>query len=280
MASGTINKTFRTGYTLRLNWEETATSVSANTSTVKVTAQLVSGGSSYTIVSSASKAISITVDGTTKSSTCSVALSGNQTKTLTTQTFTVKHSADGTKTAAISCDLKIAVTLGGTYYGTVSASGSAKLTTLAQTPSSPSSFTASAGYGNYVGSGDTVTLKWSGASGTITGYEIQSAHGSSGWVAYKTITSTATSGSWQDTTTGTNTALNAAGNQIKYRIRAMNGNLAGAWKTANALTITGGMDIKVSGSWKTGSVFIKVNGAWKRAKRVWIKVNGTWQYSK
>ena len=44
--------------------------------------------------------------------------------------------------------------------------------------------------------------------------------------------------------------------------------------------MTGGMDLKVSNDWKTGTTWINVNGAWKRAKRVWINVNGTWQYSK
>ena len=63
-------------------------------------------------------------------------------------------------------------------------------------------------------------------------------------------------------------------------MRALNGSLTSAWKESNALTMLGGMRLKASNAWKTGSVWIKVNGTWKRAKRVWIKVNGKWVYSK
>ena len=153
------------------------------------------------------------------------------------------------------------------------------MTKIARTPSAPTSFSISAGYGNYVGLGDTVTLSWSGASGVITGYQIQYSRGNSGWKDYKSVTSSATSGSTTDSFTSTDIDVNGAGKAVKYRIRAMNGSLASAWKESNTLTMMGGMDLKVSGSWTQGSVWIKVNNEWKRAKRVWIKRNNEWTYS-
>lgn len=279
MASGSFSQKWSGGYYLKVSWEETAVNTSANTSTVKVVASLVTD-SGWNIISSVSKNISITVDGSTQSGTCNVAIDGGSSKTLLTKTFTVSHASDGSKTASISCTCGFNVTINGTYYGNITASGSATLTKIARNPSAPTSVSITAGYGNYVGLGDTVTINWSGASGVITGYELQYARGNSGWKAFKSVTSTSTSGSTTDSFTSTDINTNGAGRTCKYRVRAMNGSLASAWKESNALTITGSMDLKVSGAWKTGSVWIKVSGTWKRAKRVWIKVNGTWQYSK
>lgn len=276
---GNIDQRFASGYVLRLTWEETATNVSANTSTVKVTAKLLTDAT-YSISSSTKKTISITVDGTTQSGTCSVAIGASSAKDLITKTFTVKHNSDGSKTAAISCKLLIEVTLSGSYFPSVTASGSATLTKFAMNPSAPTSCTITAGYGSYVGLGDKVTISWSGASGTITGYELQYSRGNSGWKPYKTITSTAKSGSTTDSFTSTDINVNGAGKAVQYRIRTLNGSLASAWKASNILTMMGGMDLNANGSWKVGSVWINVNGSWKRAKRVWVNVNGSWKYSK
>ena len=145
------------------------------------------------------------------------------------------------------------------------------------TPSAPTSFNISAGYGNYVGLGDTINLSWSGATGNVTGYELQYSYGNSGWQAWKTQTGTSTTVSFAGRTDINQTG---AGKIIKYRVRALNGSKASAWKESNQLTMMGGMDLKVSNAWKNGSTWIKVSGSWKRVKRVWIKVNGSWKYSK
>ena len=279
MASGTKDNNFHSGYTLRLIWDETAVNQSANTSTVNVKIQLITAAG-HTIQSSYAKNISITCDGQTKSSTCMVSISGNQTKTLMEANFTVTHNADGSKTAAISCTLGLRVNLGGKYYGNVEVSASAALTKIARNPNAPTKFTITAGNGDYVGLGETVTLTWSGASGVITGYQIRYSRGNSGWKDYKTVSSTATSGSTTDSFTYTDIGVNDAGNTVQYAIRALNGSLASAWTYSNKLTISGGMDLKVSNAWRTGSVWIKVSGTWRRAKRIWIKVGGTWRSSK
>ena len=280
--SGNIDHEFGAGgkgYTLRISWEETSINAAENTSTVKCVAKLIAENG-YGITSTKAKQISITCDGKTQSGTCHIAVEGGKTITLFTATFSVPHNADGTKTAAISCRLDIEITISGIYVGYVQGSGNAVLTAISRQLTAPTAFAITAGFGIYVGLGDAVTLTWSGASGNITGYQIQYSRGNNGWKTLKSISSTATSGNTTDSFTNTDIAMTGAGKNVKYRIRSMNGSLASAWKESNTLIITGSMDLKVSSAWKTGSVWIKVNGAWKRAKRVWIKVDGVWKYSK
>ncbi len=131
-ASGTIQQAIRTGYRLQIAWEVTSQSAANNTSSVTAKVQLVSTGSSYTINSSASKSGSLTINGTKYTFSFTAALSGNQTKTLYTKTVTVSHASDGTKTCSFSATAGINVTLSGTYYGNVTASGSGTFNTIAR----------------------------------------------------------------------------------------------------------------------------------------------------
>ena len=130
--SGTIQEAIRTGYRIQIAWTVDSQSVANNTSTVTAKVQLVSTGSSYTINSSASKSGSLTINGTKYTFNFTASLSGNQTKTLYTKTVTVAHSADGTKTCAFAATCGINVTLSGTYYGNVTASGSGVFNTIAR----------------------------------------------------------------------------------------------------------------------------------------------------
>lgn len=134
-ASGTIQQAIRTGYRLQIAWTVDSQSVANNTSTVTAKVQLVSTGSSYTINSSASKSGSLTINGTKYTYTFTAALSGNETKTLFKKTVTIAHSADGTKACAFSAVAGINVTLSGTYYGDVPASGSGTFDTIARASS-------------------------------------------------------------------------------------------------------------------------------------------------
>lgn len=134
-ASGTIQQAIRTGYRLQIAWEVTSQSVANNTSSVTAKVQLVSTGSSYTINSSASKSGSLTINGTKYTFSFTAALSGNQTKTIYTKTVTVSHASDGTKTCAFSATAGINVTLSGTYYGNVTASGNGTFNTIARASS-------------------------------------------------------------------------------------------------------------------------------------------------
>lgn len=141
-ASGTITQAIRTGYQLKIVWEVTSQSVANNTSSVTAKVQLVSTGSSYTINSSASKSGSLTINGTKYTFSFTAALNGNQTKTIFSKPVTIAHNADGTKTCSFSATAGINVTLSGTYYGNVTASGSGTFDTIARA-SSISSVTSS-----------------------------------------------------------------------------------------------------------------------------------------
>lgn len=131
-ASGTITQAIRTGYQMKIVWTVDSQSVANNTSTVTAKVQLVSTGSSYTINSSASKSGSLTINGTKYTFSFTAALSGSQTKTLFTKTVTVSHASDGTKTCAFSATCGINVTLSGTYYGDITASGNGVFNTIAR----------------------------------------------------------------------------------------------------------------------------------------------------
>ena len=134
-ASGTIQQAIRTGYRLQIAWTVGSQSVANNTSSVTAKVQLVSTGSSYTINSSASKSGSLTINGTKYTFSFTAALSGNQTKTIFQKTVTVAHASDGTKTCAFSATAGINVTLSGTYYGNVTASGNGTFNTIARASS-------------------------------------------------------------------------------------------------------------------------------------------------
>lgn len=277
MAGGSFDLT-RTGstssyITFKCTWTSTP-NVAANTSTVKVTITASKSSSSTAdTYGNYNASVSITSGGTQSVGSTSFRLSPGKTITLLTKTFTVPHDADGSKRVTITANVG-----GNVMSGT--GSQTATLDKINRTPGNVTSFTITAGDGNYVALGETITLKWSLASGTVTYYELQYSRGNSGWKAWKSIAGTNTT----DSFTSTDININGAGNAVKYRVRAVNAgsnySFPSAWKESNTLYISGGMDIKVNNAWKEGSVWVKVNGSWKRAKRVWIKANGKWVQSK
>lgn len=126
----TITQAIRTGYEVRIVWEVDSQSIANNTSTITAKVQLVSKGSSYTIVSSATKSGSLWVNGSKYDFTFSAALSGNQVKTIFTKTVIVPHNSDGTKICGFAANVGIEVTLSGTYYGAIDIRGEGTLTTI------------------------------------------------------------------------------------------------------------------------------------------------------
>ena len=130
-SSGSFQNTFQTGYALRVEWEVNSQSVANNTSSMTVTAFLVSLGSSYTINSNYSKDVSLSINGTTYTDKISDGkLTGNQKRQIMTKTVTITHNVDGTKSVALRCSIGLKATLSGTYFGTVYApeSGSQTVT--------------------------------------------------------------------------------------------------------------------------------------------------------
>lgn len=185
---------------------------------------------------------------------------GVATYILRTGDFEVTHNANGTATTIVDC--WYTASFGPTWnpdWVTVN------LPTINRTPTAPTSCTASAGNGNYVAIGEPITVTYSGATGTITGYEMQRCINGGSWVAI----------------TSPDTLLYdiKSGSSVKYRVRVKNGSLASGWKESNTLYVSGKMKTKVNGSWVNGSPWIKVNGSWVRVKRVYIKVNGAWKQS-
>lgn len=159
--SGTFTTTIRTGWQLRLVWNIDSQSIENNSSTVTAKVQLVSTGSSYTINSTATKNGSLTINGTKYSFTFSAALSGNQVKTIYSKTVTIGHNADGSKTCSFSTSCDINVTLSGTYYGTVTASGNGTFDTIARATTPTLSATA-------VDMGASITINMPRASSGFT----------------------------------------------------------------------------------------------------------------
>lgn len=164
--SGYFENNFVTGYKLRVEWSVGSQSVVDNTSSLTVTAFLVSLGSSYAITSNYPKDMKMTIDGTVYTGQISTAtLSGNQKRQIMTQTVTVKHNADGTRSVPISFGLYLYATLSGVKFNWVyaPASGSATATLDAVPRASKPTLSASS-----VEMGKTVTITTNRASSNFT----------------------------------------------------------------------------------------------------------------
>lgn len=266
--SGSVSTSKYDGRYLRLSWTATQ-SVANNTSTIKWTLSAVGGNSSWYKTGP----VTVGINGTTVySSSSRVSM---YTGTVSSGSLTINHNTDGSKSFSVSVQAAI-------YTNAVNCTGSGSFTLdkIPRTPSAPSSVTATAGNGNYVSIGDTATIRWSGASGVITGYQWAYRWYRNGawedWSSTKSVTTTATSGS---ATQGVTSTAAFAGDRLQFRVRAVNGSLTSGWVTSNSLTVVGGMRVKVNGAWQQGLAFVNVNGTWKRAQHVYVKVNGVWEES-
>lgn len=157
-SSGTISTAITSWLTLRVKWVANSQNVANNTTNLTVTAQLVTSGGH--VNSSASKDISLTINGTKYTSTCTIGISQNSTKTLFTKTVNVTHNADGSKTCAIACALELDVTLSGKKYTDTSASGNATLNTIPRASTFARSGTAT------MGNAQTITITRASSSFT------------------------------------------------------------------------------------------------------------------
>lgn len=227
-SSGTIQAAIRTGYRIQIAWSVDSQSEANNTSTVTAKVQLVSTGSSYTINSSASKSGSLTINGTKYSFTFTAALSGNQTKTIYTKQVTVAHNADGTKTCAFSCSAGINVTLSGTYYGNVTASGNGVFNTIARA-STISSVTSSVA----INGTNSVTVNITRASSSFTHTVVFSLGSYS-----KTTTAVATSTSYAIPTSWINAMPNATSGTAKVTVTTYSGNTKIGAAVSKNFTVT------------------------------------------
>ena len=114
---------------LIIEWSATQ-NIGSNTSNVTAKVYL-QGMDAYSAINApAQNNGSVTVNGTTKSFTASSSLSAYQKKLLTTQSFSVGHNSDGTKSFNFSTTFNINATLSGVFHGNKTASGSATLNTI------------------------------------------------------------------------------------------------------------------------------------------------------
>lgn len=226
--SGTIQQAIRTGYRLQVAWTVDSQSVANNTSTVTARVQLVSTGASYTINSSASKSGSLTINGTTYTFSFTAALSGSQTKTIYTKTVTVAHNADGSKTCAFSATAGINVTLSGTYYGNVTASGNGVFNTIARA-SAIASVTSSVS----VNGTNAVTVNITRASSSFT-HTVEFAFGNYS----QTITGVATSTSFVIPTSWLNAIPNATSGTATVAVTTYSGATKIGFSATGTFTLT------------------------------------------
>lgn len=264
--SGTVNSTkYNSTIGLTLTWTATQSAVN-NRSAVSWTLKS-TGGTTSAYWNSGP--ITVTINGSTVLTiTSRFKLYGGGAWSKS-GTINVPHNTDGTKSFTISIQAAI-------YTTAVNCTGSGTFTLdkINTSPTAPTSCTARTDDGTYWAFGEVATIKWTGATGPITGYEVQQWDSQNkAWTAYNKPGGTST------TCTYLSKVLKA-GSTFKFRVRALNGTLYSAWTESNALTFIGGMCVNNNGTWNTGSVWIKVDGAWTRAKRVYVKINGTWQICK
>lgn len=127
--SGTIYSNVGSRHRIQLEWTATQ-NASANTSTVTARLYWIALDQYGAIYSSSSDPASITVNGSTSSTSATGALSGNQKKLIHTKVTTIDHNSDGTKTFNLSASFTVNVTFSGNWIGTVSTSGSGTLNTI------------------------------------------------------------------------------------------------------------------------------------------------------
>lgn len=164
--SGYFENAFQTGYRLRVEWIVFSQSVANNTSELVVTAYLVSDGSSYTINSSNSKSMVMSIDGVNYEATISNAkLSGGETRQIMSRTVTITHNSDGTRSVSLNFSLKLSATLSGTSFSWVYAPATGFATATLNTIPRTSAVSLSA---STVELGKTLTINTNRASSSFT----------------------------------------------------------------------------------------------------------------
>lgn len=128
-SSGSTSVAVTSHDTLKFSWSRSSYSISGNYSVISWSLQLISD--SYGRISStASKSWSVTVNGTAYSGTNTVGISASSTKTLASNTTTIYHNSDGSKTFSYSFSQYFGITFSGSTVGTKSGSGNGTLDTI------------------------------------------------------------------------------------------------------------------------------------------------------
>lgn len=132
-SSGMFTKSINSWARLELEWEIISQSIPENESVVEARLYFDFDNAIY---SSASKTSKLQINGSLGTYSFTIGSRPNGARILcSTRRVTVPHNSDGTKSASISGNASIEVTLSGTYYGTVSVSGTANLNTIPRSSS-------------------------------------------------------------------------------------------------------------------------------------------------
>lgn len=126
--SGTVQKVFSTGYTLKTEWVQSPDEIN-NKSTVTCTHKLVCA-SGYSLYISA-RSNSCIVGGVSKTfKSAAISTAGGTTITLGTTTHTINHNADGTASVSLSTTFYPRATISGKTVNSVTASETITLNTI------------------------------------------------------------------------------------------------------------------------------------------------------
>ena len=211
---------------------------------------------------------SLTTDGWTYSAAQSP--TGNRAELICQRlSVAIPHEADGTKSIVLDAGF----VLPGDYgTGTVTfPATTVTLDPISVKPGAVSNLSASLGKTG-------VSLSWSAASGTVTGYKVER----------QTRTVDGTAGAWASitTTSGTSYLDNVrgagllAGQSVKYRVCALNGAIEGDATETAFVFLGGGLYLNDSGAWKFGQAYVRQSGTWVPAQGVYSYGSGTWKQSK
>ena len=228
MASNGSTSVAVTAYdTLRFNWVQVSQSTVNNHTVINWSLQLISG-SAGEIISTASKAWSVTVNGTTYSGNNSVAIGNNTTKTLASGQTTIPHNADGGKTFSYSFSQTFNITFAGASIGTKTGAGTGTLNTIPRATTPTLSVTSA-------DMGATITISTPRASSAFT-HDLAYSFAGGSYVAIQS--GVATSTSWTIPLSLANSIPNTTNGTVTIRCITKNG-------TATVGTTTALLTVKV-----------------------------------
>lgn len=208
--SGSISGSYK-GWTVQSNWSASQ-SISGNYSDITVKHYLVLS-SSYSL-NIGSRTNSCTVNGSTQNFTSGSINQRGGTVYLGSTSYRVGHNSDGTKSCGISTTFNVQATLSGTYVGSISASGTINLDTIprAATVTSAPDFNdtqnPTMGYNNSAGNSVTTLQACIASSDGMTIY-----------AAYRDISKTGSSYTFNLTDAERNALRSAAANTNSLPVR-------------------------------------------------------------
>lgn len=222
-----------------------------------------------------SKSYALTINGTSTSGNSTFNRGDwNSTFTHKLLEYTVNVTHTSAKSITISGSFDIEVEYAGVYVGRMTHSTTANLPSILTPPSAPTSITASGKYEV----GEKINVSWSGATGTITEYEVQYIqydYGNGAWAGWGNTAEKPGTG------TSIQHAIASVGenrDRVRYRVRAKNAAGVSAWSPESNDVWHYGIKVNQSG-FKWGQIHIWNGSIWCRG-RVKIWNGSSWKAAK